>query len=163
MTIVSFRGRIGRSAFFGLFLLLYVLAVAFAIAATAGGVGLALEIPAKDVPAELRDFKMPASVSWAFLVVGLFGFLASFLGFVGLSVRRLHDFGLTGFFVLLYPVLKYVVPDFGWDALASPADLLWLIIMVAQPGTKGPNVFGPDPRAMPAHDDIPPDADAPVA
>lgn len=148
--VIAFKGRIDRSTFFATTVLLYIFMFAFAII-LAVGAGSSFsgdsDFPKGDIPASLQAVKLPTAAGWTLLVVGMLGIFACFLGTIGLSVCRLHDFGLTGFLVLFYPVLKHVIPDAGWpDWLPGPADLLWFLVMIAQPGTRGPNAFGPDPR-----------------
>jgi uncharacterized membrane protein YhaH (DUF805 family) len=52
---------------------------------------------------------------------------------IAVGVRRLHDNGRSGWWLLLG-----LVPMIGWIVL-----LIWY----CQPGEAGPNRFGPDPRA----------------
>jgi uncharacterized membrane protein YhaH (DUF805 family) len=60
--------------------------------------------------------------------------LALILPGLAVAIRRLHDIDRTGWWVLLG-----FIPVIG---------TLWLIYWACQPGTSGPNRFGPDP--MPA-------------
>lgn len=57
-------------------------------------------------------------------------YLALFLPTLALAVRRFHDMDRTGWWVLL-----------GFTGIGG----LILIIWFCQPGTRGPNRFGPDP------------------
>lgn len=67
------------------------------------------------------------------LFVWIISFLPIFfLPWLSLSVRRMHDVGCTGFWLL-----GYVVPIVGWI-------ILW--IMKAQPSQSRSNVYGADPR-----------------
>jgi len=58
-------------------------------------------------------------------------FLAIFLPYLGVGVRRFHDIGMSGWWVLLG-----VIPILG---------LLALIFFYVRPGTPGENRFGPNP------------------
>ena len=58
--------------------------------------------------------------------------LGTFVPNIAVSVRRLHDTGKSGWMVLLV-----LVPLFGW---------LYLLFLYVQPGTSGPNAYGPDPK-----------------
>jgi uncharacterized membrane protein YhaH (DUF805 family) len=51
---------------------------------------------------------------------------------IAVAVRRLHDGGKSGWFVLLG-----LIPLFGW---------LYLLFLYVQPGMTGPNAYGPDPK-----------------
>ena len=70
----------------------------------------------------------------AFSVLNGLVSLALILPGLAVSVRRLHDIDRTGWWVLLS-----FIPVIG---------ILWLIDWACQPGTSGPNRFGPAP--MPA-------------
>jgi uncharacterized membrane protein YhaH (DUF805 family) len=71
----------------------------------------------------------------AFSAVTLTGLSAFFL-----SVRRLHDLNLSGWWAFLLAVLYFCT---GQDAIPA----LFLIWLSFAGGTKGPNRFGPDPMA----------------
>jgi len=68
-------------------------------------------------------------------LVGLYS-LAVFLPALGVAIRRLHDTNRSGWWVLLA-----LIPLVGW---------IWLIVLLALPGTQGPNKHGPDPKAAEA-------------
>ncbi len=51
---------------------------------------------------------------------------------IAVSVRRLHDTGRSGWMILIG-----LIPLFGW---------LYLLFLYVQPGTAGPNAYGPDPK-----------------
>lgn len=59
--------------------------------------------------------------------------LAVFLPSLAAGVRRLHDTGKSGWWVLIW-----LIPIIGWIIL-----IWWL----ATPGDEGPNEYGPDPLA----------------
>jgi uncharacterized membrane protein YhaH (DUF805 family) len=70
--------------------------------------------------------------------VGLFGIVLYFLYAVitlipnlAVTVRRLHDIGKSGVYILLA-----FVPLFN----------IWLLVMLATEGTRGANQYGEDPR-----------------
>ena len=62
----------------------------------------------------------------------LFG-LAILVPALAVSVRRLHDVGKSGVFLLFI-----LIPLFGWA---------YLLYLYVQPGMTGPNAYGADPRA----------------
>ena len=66
------------------------------------------------------------------LLSGLFG-LAMFLPALAVGVRRMHDIGRSGWWVLIS-----LVPFVGWLIY------LWF---TTRDGDAGPNAFGPDPKA----------------
>ncbi|MCK9542241.1 MAG: DUF805 domain-containing protein [Novosphingobium sp.] len=65
--------------------------------------------------------------------------LAVIVPTIAVTIRRLHDRDMSGWFLLLFIVLS-AIPLVG--ILASIA---WLVLMVL-PGTPGPNKYGPDPK-----------------
>lgn len=68
--------------------------------------------------------------------IGLFSMLYGlfiFIPFLVVSVRRLHDTGKTGWMLLIA-----IVPIIG---------ALWLFVLFATEGTRGTNMYGPDPKA----------------
>lgn len=96
-----------------------------------------------------------------YIAIGV-AIIASILIFnasLAVAVKRLHDRGKSGWWLLLYyaaPVLLHL--SGGWlesnvivFELAASALVLWAIIELGcLRGTAGPNSYGPDPLAMPA-------------
>lgn len=100
------------------------------------------------------------------LLSGLYG-LAVLLPSLGVSVRRLHDTGRSGWWLLvLLPVLavEALVVVFGLAPPATPPPLgilgiialvgiigfvgaIVLTVFQATDGNRGPNNYGPDPKA----------------
>lgn len=68
------------------------------------------------------------------LLSGLFG-LAMILPALGVAVRRMHDTGRSGWWVLVS-----LIPFVGW---------LIFIWFATRDGEPGPNDYGPDPKAEP--------------
>ena len=58
--------------------------------------------------------------------------LAVFLPSLAVGIRRLHDVNKSGWYYLLI-----LLPIIGW---------IWLIVLLATDGTKGPNQYGVDPK-----------------
>ena len=83
--------------------------------------------PAAPMPA------MPGSLVTGYLIMSLVN-LALLLPSLGVTVRRLHDTGRSGFWIFLG-----LVPIVGG---------IILIVWEASAGTPGPNQFGPDPKAV---------------
>jgi uncharacterized membrane protein YhaH (DUF805 family) len=71
---------------------------------------------------------IPGSAGWLSLLYSL----AVLLPGLGVSVRRLHDTGRTGWWVLI--------------ALVPLAGAIVLIVFAALEGDRGPNAYGPDPK-----------------
>ena len=83
----------------------------------------------------------------AVLALGLLYGLIILIPSAAVTVRRLHDRDLSGWWYLAVIVAGFV-PVAG--LLASIA----LIVFMALPGTSGPNRFGGDPKALPVDTDV---------
>ena len=58
--------------------------------------------------------------------------LAVLIPNIAVSVRRLHDVGKSGWMILIG-----LIPIIGW---------FYILFLYVQPGTIGPNAYGPDPK-----------------
>lgn len=72
-------------------------------------------------------------------VLILLWFLATFIPSIAVSVRRLHDRNLSGWWYLAFVVVSFI-PFVGLIA-----SIAFLVVMFL-PGTPGENRFGPDPK-----------------
>jgi uncharacterized membrane protein YhaH (DUF805 family) len=59
--------------------------------------------------------------------------LAIFIPSLAVGIRRMHDIGKNGTWILIN-----LIPFVGW---------IWYIVLAAKEGQAGPNQFGPDPKA----------------
>ncbi|MFC6156869.1 DUF805 domain-containing protein [Kribbella sp. NPDC058693] len=59
--------------------------------------------------------------------------LAVLLPTIGVAIRRMHDTGRSGWWILIN-----LIPCIGW---------IWFIVLAAQEGNAGDNQYGPDPKA----------------
>lgn len=67
---------------------------------------------------------------WLYLLYAL----ATFLPNLGLTVRRLHDSGKSGWWILIG-----IIPLIGG---------IWLLVLLATEGQPNPNQYGPSPKAV---------------
>lgn len=74
----------------------------------------------------------------AIVVLVVLYWLAIVLPGLAVAVRRFHDLGVTGWFVLIFAVAG-AIPFVGW--IASIGQLIWFCMR----GTEGENDYGPDP------------------
>jgi uncharacterized membrane protein YhaH (DUF805 family) len=123
----DFQGRARRSEYWYFMLFCALCLVAVAIAAKvlsmmlgSGSYGFGLE---------------PMSLIEVMIIV--FG-LAVFLPYLAVTVRRFHDLGVTGWFLLAF-ILASLIPIIGF--LARIGELIWFCMR----GTDGENNYGPDP------------------
>lgn len=115
---VNFSGRSSRSAFW--WWVLFQIIVGVAIAAVEGGGA-----------SQMGDGMMEASYNAG--PVGIIWSLANLLPGIAVSVRRMHDIGKSGWWVLIS-----VIPLIGW---------IIYLVWACQKGTDGTNRFGDDPLA----------------
>ena len=135
--LFGFSGRLARLRYF---LLSLIPAILFF------GTGIILAI---DFAAGLAGIKEPALVACAalFLLAGIVG--------LSLTVRRLHDLNLTGWWILAIWIVPSAVeygavrlvnnPQLG-STLSSVIALVIGLFLWLAPGTRGANRFGSDPR-----------------
>ncbi|MBP5621561.1 MAG: DUF805 domain-containing protein [Thermoguttaceae bacterium] len=83
------------------------------------------------------DLTEPALVPGA--ILGAFVFVPPILS---LFARRLHDVGLSGWYVVVLFSSQSICKSLNLDLFASFVPLFLLF----WPGTKGENAYGPDPR-----------------
>ncbi len=69
----------------------------------------------------------------AFMYFAYFAYaLAALVPYIACTVRRLHDIGRSGWWILI--------------SLVPLAGAIVLLVMMAINGTRGPNQYGPDPK-----------------
>ena len=135
----DFKGRSGRAEYW-LFALLNVAVYLACLAAMRAG-GFVYDPLRAPLPTRIPI----AADTYGPLVYAGAGALALYLlaalvPMAAVLVRRLHDRGVSGWFVLLFLALSYI-PVIAVVVTAA------MLIMLALPGTPAPNRYGPDPRA----------------
>ena len=135
--LFGFGGRLPRLRYF-------LLSLIPAIVAFATGIMLAM-----NAGAGLAVFSQPLLVGCIVLLV-----LAWIVG-LSLTVRRLHDLNLSGWWILAIWIVPAALeagavrwlnnPQLG-STLSSVVALLIGLWLWLAPGTRGANRFGPDPR-----------------
>jgi uncharacterized membrane protein YhaH (DUF805 family) len=124
----EFHGRSRRKEYW-MFVLFNLLAVL--VLAALGGVGLAIS---EDYGGVL------------FIPLGLY-ILAVIIPSLAVQVRRLHDIGMSGWFLLLFFVLGFI-PIIGF--LASVAQ----IVLMCLDSNPGDNQYGPNPKSSELAGDV---------
>jgi len=136
--LFGFSGRLPRLRYFLLSLIPAILAF---------GTGIILAV---DFASGLAGIHEPALIACAalFLLAGIVG--------LSLTVRRLHDLGLTGWWILAIWIVPSAIeagavqlannPQLGSTLSSATALVIGLWLWLA-PGTRGSNRFGPDPRS----------------
>lgn len=139
---ITFKGRVSKKEFFysvfgSLFLLLFVSIILIVI------YGL-LEL--------LLPFTKPF-LEWPVVLIIILLAIYQTIFVASMSVRRLHDLNLSGYFYLLYIILFFGNSLFSVIAKSFPMlsliifllSIIFVIYLLFFKGTKGPNKYGPDP------------------
>ena len=82
------------------------------------------------------DLAVGVATGFGFALLFFLYTVGSIIPSLTVTVRRLHDTGRTGWWMLIgaIPLLGAII----------------LIVFYVQPGQSGPNQYGPDPKAVPA-------------
>ena len=102
-----------------------------------------------DIPVPLRTIQVPAAAAQLVAIGTALAGLVLVVVFILLAVRRLHAIGLTGWFLLLWPVLIALIPTSSdkADGVLPMAEVAFEAIMMMVPGTVGANSYGPEPAS----------------
>jgi uncharacterized membrane protein YhaH (DUF805 family) len=145
----DFSGRSRRKEFWMFQLLgLIVGAVIYALILGGGGLDLLMASAATDGSAAgpNLDGVSFGPVFWVGCILAVVWALGAFIPALAVSVRRLHDRNMSGWYLLGLigaVIVLSMIPILG--ALAVLALEIGWIVLMALPGTPGPNTYGPDP------------------
>ena len=79
------------------------------------------------------------ALGWIFYGASLLWGLAVLVPGLAVTIRRLHDRNMTGWFLLGF-LVAFIIP------LLNLVAIIAFIVILALPGTVGPNKFGADPK-----------------
>ena len=128
----EFNGRSRRKEFWSFALLnVIVYFVLFAIMAAGG-----LPLGALDNPSASAAF---GPIAWLGLALLALWALAIVIPSIAVAVRRLHDRDMSGWWYLGVIIVS-MIPFIGIFASIG------FLVLMALPGTDGPNRYGPDPK-----------------
>ena len=128
----TFSGRMRRREYWWKMFLIVSVHVGVIVSA------ITLEFIAKVV----YRIEMPAGVKSMLVGIVIVTTIFCNVFAIPVSVRRLHDFDLSGWWYL-----AFFLPSFIPDApIRSVASIALLVILGGIDGTCGPNRFGPDPK-----------------
>lgn len=132
----EFSGRSRRMEYWMFILLTVIVSIVLAGPAYYSMVSQAITDPAA---AEADPFAAMGGLGLAGM--GLYGlfFLAILVPSIAVTVRRLHDRDMSGWWYLGF-IVASLIPFVGFVASIA------FIVVLALPGTDGPNRFGPDPK-----------------
>lgn len=130
----DFQGRSRRLEYWLFMLLNFVVFIAlFLVALGTRGDPAAFAVDTDD---PLAGYRMLTGGLGILVVVW---WLVTIIPIISVSVRRLHDREMTGWWYLGFIVLS-IVPLIGFLAAIA------YIVVMALPGTPGPNKYGPSPK-----------------
>ncbi len=138
----DFKGRARRMEFwmFALFNLIVYCVLALIVRMMGGGLSNMADV----------NLSSPSSVFGSFLsgagIVFLLYWLAILVPLIAVTVRRFHDRDMSGWWYLGFIVIALI-------PLLNILSSIALIVLMALPGTAGPNRFGPDPK-NPTSEDV---------
>lgn len=132
----EFSGRSRRMEYWSFALLNFIVYLVLVAIMMAGGFSLE-QFAAMQTPG--AQLEPPGTLFY--VGAGLLGIyaLAIFIPNIAVTIRRLHDRNMSGWFLLLFIVLS-AIPLVG-----MLVGIAWLVLMFL-PGTPGPNKYGPDPK-----------------
>ena len=103
-------------------------------------------------PTDMGAMMAGAGVAMVLLIVPFYIWaILTGLASLAVTIRRLHDLNLSGWYLVAFYVVIIVafitLAQAGPTLLLSFMGLVWLlsIVVMAWPGTKGPNKYGSDP------------------
>lgn len=143
----DFSGRSRRKEYWMFFLLnVIVYLVLLALILGVGGAASFAD------PTDMGAMMAGAGVAMVLLIVPFYIWaILTGLASLAVTIRRLHDLNLSGWYLVAFYVVIIVafiaLAQAGPTLLLSFMGLVWLlsIVVMAWPGTKGPNKYGSDP------------------
>lgn len=137
----DFTGRSRRMEYWMFFLFVFLIGIVFNILAMAFGFSAASMMGANPNAAPDPTAIMQGLGTGFWVIFGIYMIFAlgTFIPQLAVTVRRLHDRDMSGWFLLLFIVLL-MIPFINFLAIIA-----FLVLMCLE-GTKGPNRFGPDPK-----------------
>jgi uncharacterized membrane protein YhaH (DUF805 family) len=146
----DFSGRSRRMEYW-MYALLQVIVyiVAYALILAGGGLSLitaGLAVNQEMAAADQVVAAAPGPLFWVGCIALLLWLLATIIPSLAVTVRRLHDRNMSGWYLLGFIVVVFVlamIPVLG-TLVVLLLEIGWIVLM-ALPGTPGPNKYGPDP------------------
>jgi uncharacterized membrane protein YhaH (DUF805 family) len=145
----DFSGRSRRKEFWMFQLLALLVAIAiYALILSGGGYQMLTASSAVDgtiSEAQLNEMS-PGPLFWGGIILAVLWVLAAFIPSLAVTVRRLHDRNMSGWYLLGFIVAVFIlsmIPLIG--VLLALLLEIGYIVVLALPGTPGPNKYGPDP------------------
>lgn len=105
--------------------------------------------PEHDIPVPLRGIALTQPVAQLVAVGTGIAALAILVVAIAISVRRLHDIGMTGWFLLIWPVLIVLIETSSdkTSGVTAMSQVALEAVLMMVPGTIGDNRYGPEPVA----------------
>lgn len=145
----DFSGRSRRMEYWMYTLLqLIVIGVLYALVLSGGGLSAIMAGSAADQGLDQPDLSQVSigPMFWVGSLLLLVWGLGTLIPSIAVTVRRLHDRNLSGWWILGFAVIAFVlmlIPLIG-PLLVLAGEIAYIVIL-ALPGTSGPNKYGEDP------------------
>lgn len=100
-----------------------------------------------DIPVPLRTIEMSPSVAQIVALGTAVAGLALLVFYIFVAVRRLHDLDLTGWILLLWPILIGLIETSSnqTSGVTAMSEVALEAILMLVPGTAGANRYGSEP------------------
>lgn len=145
----EFSGRSRRMEFWMFMLLSFIVyMIGYALIVAGGGMSLILASRARALGTAQPDLaqSIPGPLFWVGVAVCILWFLGTLIPTIAVTVRRLHDRDMSGWWYLGFIVVVLaltVIPIIG-ALITFVLEIVWIVLM-ALPGSPGTNKYGPDP------------------
>ncbi len=102
-----------------------------------------------DIPQPLRNIELSQGAAQLVAIGTGIAALIVVVALILVSVRRLHDIGMTGWFLLLWPILIVLIETSSdkTSGVTAMSQVAMEAILMMVPGTAGANAYGPEPAA----------------
>lgn len=148
----TFSGRARRKEYWYFALMNFIISICVCIPIYYGffKLGFALATQEDNIPKDAMLEFILNNISYsaiiAYVILLLYG-LAIFIPNLAVGVRRLHDVGKSGWFLLIpyLGILLYLIPIVG--ALVYLGLVIWLLVLMCTDSQVGENKYGADPKA----------------
>jgi len=144
----EFSGRSRRMEFWMFMLLMLIVETVIIAVIAAGGISVFSRLTAGGGVGASPALGAASfgPLFWIGIIVFCVWLLATIIPYIAVTVRRLHDRNMTGWYMLGFFVVIAILSRLGslGSLLVFVVEIGWIVIL-ALPGTQGPNKYGPDP------------------
>ena len=144
----EFSGRSRRKEFWMFILLMVIVEIVLLCLMFAGGYSIFARLSAGTGPDGAAALGSAGfrPLFWIGTILLVAWGLASLIPYIAVTIRRLHDRNMSGWFLLGFMVVGIILSRLGTigSVVMLALEIAWIVVL-ALPGTPGPNKYGPDP------------------